>query len=400
MARIKELREKVKKDEATPEEEAELKELETEAAEEEAAEDEKSVESMVSKFVDLSNARLEKMFAEKFGDKAIDEKEVSKDATGFKAEYEKMSDGQKIHEYYKALLNKDTSKIKVMSEGTNADGGFLIPTILYNRIIQEQLDTPTIRSFATVITNCPKQFNLDQLVGRPKSYTRVEKAIKHTSTATLAQISLTPYSLYCLVPMTNELIEDAEAGGSITALMTKLMVESINMKEDQLFATGTGTSEPSGIDSYNATVHRTIATPANVVAADTLIAAQDRLGKFYRRNAKWFMNSQTYTKVKQLKDSQNRYLFIPDPTGDTEGTILGKGVLTQDDLPLTRIWYGDIKGYYIGDRGTLSVKYSEEATLEGIGNLFERNMTAIRIEKRVDGELADLDSMIVITGTN
>jgi hypothetical protein len=48
----------------------------------------------------------------------------------------------------------------------------------------------------------------------------------------------------------------------------------------------------------------------------------------------------------------------------------------------------------------MSVKYSEEATIEGVGNLFEKNMTAIRVEKRVDGELADLDSFCVITGTN
>jgi len=43
---------------------------------------------------------------------------------------------------------------------------------------------------------------------------------------------------------------------------------------------------------------------------------------------------------------------------------------------------------------------SEEATITGVGNLFERNEIAIRVEERVDGELADLNSASVLTGTN
>jgi len=72
-------------------------------------------------------------------------------------------------------------------------------------------------------------------------------------------------------------------------------------------------------------------------------------------------------------------------------------------LPAANIWFGDLKGYYIGYRGGLSVSKSTEASItQGTDsiNLFERNMFAIRVERRVDGELADLDSMVVLTGAN
>jgi HK97 family phage major capsid protein len=326
-------------------------------------------------------------------------KEIGKDL-GFAAEYEKMADKEKIEAYYKAIVAHDTAKLKVMSVGSTADGGFLVPTILFNEIVQEQRDFQIIRPLARVISNCPSTLNVDQLVGRPISKFRAEKALKDTSTATFAQISLTPYSLACIVVMTNELIEDSVAGGPITSLMTELIAKSIAEREEKAFAIGSGTTEPTGINAYAATVHRIYATPANVLTADSLIQAFYGLGQNYRKRAVWLMNSVTLTKARQLKDSQNRYLFIPDPNQEMAGTILGRPVYEQNDLPAANIWFGDVKGYWIGDRGTMSVKYSEEATIEGVGNLFEKNMTAIRVEKRVDGELADLDSFCVITGTN
>jgi HK97 family phage major capsid protein len=112
------------------------------------------------------------------------------------------------------------------------------------------------------------------------------------------------------------------------------------------------------------------------------------------------MNSTAYRKAMNLLDGQSRPIFIADPTGKIPGTILGYPVLRCDALPESEVWFGDLKGYWIGYRGGISVAKSTDATIEGIGNLFERNMFAIRVERRVDGELADLDSMVVITGAN
>jgi HK97 family phage major capsid protein len=331
----------------------------------------------------------------------IEEKEETKEI-GFKAEYEKMSDPQKMESFYKALLRNDTAKLKVMSVGDQALGGYLVPTVLYNQIVEEMRDEAIIRPLATVIPNCPATLQVDSLVGRPKASWRAEKAVKDTTTATFTQVSLTPYSLATIAPMTNELIADAEVGGLIVSMMTRLIAVAINEKEDQAFMAGTGVTQPTGIDAYNATVHRRETTPANVLTADSLIATFGRLGQKYRKNASWIMNSVTLTKVRQLKDSQNRYLFIDDLTsgGNIVGTILGRPVYEQNDLTHSRIWFGDVKGYWIGDRGGITVAKSEEATLEGVGNLFEKNMTAIRVEKRVDGELVDLDAFVVLSGTN
>ena len=174
----------------------------------------------------------------------------------------------------------------------------------------------------------------------------------------------------------------------------------MNEELERVFAVGAGTTQPTGIDNYNATVGRIVQTPANVLTADSLIDVVSRLGQKYLKNAVWLMTSKTWRVAMQLKDSQNRYLFIADPTGKTAGSILGYPVLRIDALPANRIWFGDLKGYWIGYRGGISVAKSTDATIEGIGNLFERNMFAIRVERRVDAEMADTNAFVVLTGTN
>ena len=409
MGRIKDLREKIADDKATDEEKEELKELEEEAVveTEEAKEDEKSIEAVATKLMAIMEA---KQVAK---DKVIDEKAETKE-TGFEAEYKAMDDDKKVITWLRALRDDDKPtlkaitaitipemvKLKVMNVGSSADGGYLVPTILYQRIVEEQRDISQIGARATVIDPCPANLNIDSLVGRSKMSWTAEKAIKDTSTATFNQITLTPYTVTCIVTITNKLEEDAEVVAPVSTYVTGLMAQSLNEELERVFAVGVGTTQPTGIDAYAATVHRIVATPANILTSDSLIDVVSRLGQKYLANAVWMMNSQAWRVAMQLKDSQNRYLFIADPTGKTPGSLLGYPILRVDSLPNGHIWFGDLKGYWIGYRGGINVAKSTDATIEGIGNLFERNMFAIRVERRVDAELADLDSLCVLTGAN
>ena len=390
MGRIKELRLKAEEGSATDEEKEELETLEGEAKEtEENTDEDKKVSELVSKFLTSVEAKI----AEKKDEKVNEVEEKKKELDALPKE-------ERIKQFITALIQNDKVQMKVLSEGTNADGGFLVPQEWELDIVEEMRDDSVIRPLATVISPCPKQLNIAQLATRPIVKFRGEKSIKDTSTLGFTQIALTPYSLACIVPLTKELVEDAEVGGNIVALVTRVIGTAIAEREDKAFAVGSGTNEPTGIDNYSGTVARSVTTPANVLTSDSLIETFYRLGQKYRKRAVWLMNGITLTKAMQLKDSQNRYLFIPDPTGQTPGTLLGRPVLEQNDLPLTRIWLGDLRGYWIGDRHGIAVDQSEEATLEGIGNLWERNMVAVRVEKRVDGEMADTNAFAVLNGTN
>jgi HK97 family phage major capsid protein len=400
MGRITELKKKIADGIATDEEVAELSDLKSEAAEEVKAEAdaeadasndaEKQMDLLVAKFLKkVTAAKSEETVETKVADASIISKE----------QYKSMDKDAKVKNFITALLENNHQKLQVMAEGTNALGGYLVPDEWYQTIVEELRNDTVIRPRAKVISMKTNQLNITQLATRPKVYWRGEAATKSTSTAEFAQISLTPYSLAVIVVMTKELVADATIGGDIISFMTDKIVTAIAEEEDKAFMTGNGSGRPTGIDNYAATVHRIVATPANVLAADSLIEVVSRLGTKYLRNAVWIMNSVTYRKAMQLKDSQNRYLFVPAPNTDSFGTILGYPVLRQDDLAQNHIWFGDLKGYWIGVREGISIMQSEEAQVAGY-SLFERNEIALRVEERIDGELADLDSFVCLTGTN
>jgi len=364
------------------------KEGKEEEIEEEAAKESEKFMANIQKMIDASVAKLGE---EKEEIKST--KEVTKD------EVDKMDKSQRISEFYTALIQNDKQKLQVLAEGTNALGGYLVPAVLYQDIIEELRDSAIIRSKATIIDPCPPHLDITNLASRPKVYWRGESAVKSTSTAEFGQISLTPYSLAVIVVLTRELVADAVIPASMTSYITRLLSVAIAEEEDKVFTTGNGTGRPTGIDAYAATIHRIVTTPANVLVPDSIIEAFYRLGSQYRKNAVWIMNSLTLTKAMQLKDSQNRYLFVADPTGVLPGTLLGKPVFEQNDLTQSHIWLADLRGYVIGIREGITVMQSEEAYVD-THSMFERNEIAIRVEERIDGETADLDSMVVITGTN
>jgi len=360
-----------------------------EKVEEEA---DKEAEKFMANIQKLVEAEVEKLVGKK-EEKLGDEKEITKESV------KEMDAQTRSTEFIRALLTNQKEKLQVLSEGTNALGGYLVPAVLYNQIVEEQRDVAVIRPRATVIDPCPKQLNIDQLATRPKVYWRSEAAVKSTSTLQFNQISLTPYSLAVIVVLTKELVADAQIPPSIINYVINQIATAIAEEEDKVFMVGTGSGQPTGIDTYSSTVHRTVTTAANVLTYDCLVDALYKLGSKYRRNAVWLMNSNTLRKVMLLKDSQNRPIFVADPTGDLPGTVLGRPVLEQNNLAESHIWLIDLKGYWIGVREGINVMQSEEASVGGYST-FERNEVAIRVEERVDGELADLDCAVCITGTN
>jgi len=266
----------------------------------------KQAEEMAEKVMALVEAKADKK-AKETKKKVESKKTIDKSV-------DKMDKVERTGRFINALIKNDKVQMKVLSEGVNADGGFLVPNYWHDEIVEEMRDDAVIRSRATVIDPCPKQLNINQLASRPIVFWRGEKAIKDTSTATYSQISLTPYSLACIVVMTKELATDAETGlpkGMIDHV-TRQVATAIYEEEDDRFAVGTGVGQPTGIDNYAATVGRITATPANVLNADSMIEAFFKLGAKYRKNAVWLMNSITLTKVRQLKDTQNRYLYRPE----------------------------------------------------------------------------------------
>jgi len=422
MGRIKELQEKADRSKA---EEKELQELLSEAKEsdtevekseesEEKAIDEaakkladkavEDAESRLSKSIDALTEKLNKgievptsddvsvkspkfIVDKKYGKKSVDELADIKETIKEREQKGKTSTeiSRKSMNFVQAMLAGDKQKLQILVEGTGSRGGFLVPDDYADMIIEDIRDASTMRGIADVMTTSSDTLHLPNLAARPQASFRAEAATKQTTTVDFGENVFTPYSIASIVGLSNELVADAQlgVGSSIVNKVAEYMGTAIAEREDRAFWTGSGTNEPTGVDQY------TIGTIASGVTdsnrADTLIQTYWRLPQGYRNRAVWVANAVTLERLRALKDSQNNYL-MGAITGTAQPTILGRPVVEANWVAGGTVYFGDFSYYVIVDRAGLEVAVSDEAVVAST-SAFESNLTYVRVEKRVDGEL-------------
>lgn len=328
-------------------------------------------------------------------DKALGKKHTVEELSEIKVELpgrkkagkENYEVSQKTVEFFSALYSGDHQKLQILNEGTGADGGFLVPEEFANVIIEDIRDQNVMRQLASVMTTTSNQVHIPSLISRPKAAWRVEKATKNTSTATFAENILTPYSLAVIVPLSNELVADAKlgVGGSIVNYIAGLMATSLNEAEEDAFWNGNGSGKPTGIDNYTFRTYNAGAGATDAQRADNIVNAYSNTPQGYRNKGVWVANMGTWAEVARLKDSQGRYL-LTDLAGANTQLLKGRPVYEVNYLAGGKMFFGDFSFYQIVDREGISVRISDEATVAG-SSAFEKNLTFVRVEKRVDAEL-------------
>lgn len=421
MGRIKELQEKAS---LTVDEQKELDELlaeakaadgvEVEQADEEKALDEAAkkladkavadAEDRISKSIDKLTEKLSKGFEvaddakitvdsprfivdKKYGKKTVEELDDIKETIT-----ERATKGKKVTEisrkslnFVQAWLTGDKQKLQVLVEGTGSRGGFLVPDDYADMIVEDIRDASTMRGLADVMTTTSDTLHLPNLASRPQAAFRSEAAVKQTSTVDFGENVFTPYSIATIVGLSNELVADAQlgVGASIVNKVAEYMATAIAEREDRAFWTGNGTGQPTGISTY--TLGTMSGGITDTTRADALIQTYFRLPQGYRNRAVWAASSATLERMRSLKDSQNNYL-MGAITGTATPTILGRPVVEANWVANGTVYFGDFGYYVIVDREGLEVRVSDEAVVAST-SAFENNLTYVRVEKRVDGEL-------------
>lgn len=418
MGRISELREKEEKGKLSEAEEKELKELLAEAKDaeevsEEETDEEKALDEAADKFVEKATAKLaeqtkpledlvaklSKSYASpkdhnktkfivdpqmgRVPVEKLDEVEIK--VPGREKKQHKTVTKRTLH-YLQALLTGDMQKVQVLVEGTAALGGYLVPEEWSNILVEDRRDAVVMRQLATTVNVSSDTYHLAFSDTRPHVAWRSEAAVKATTTAQFNEITLTPYSLAATLPLSDELVADATVGGSVIQIVTNQLVRAIAEEEEKAFWTGNGSGRPTGIDNYSFTEVGVAAGASDTVRADAYKASYWRLGQGYRNQAVYAANARTWARAHTLKESTtNAYLLQRLP--DSPLPVLnGRPCYEVNDLPDGRVFFGDFSNYYIGDREGIRVKQSDEATVAGY-SAFERDLTWLRVEERVDAEL-------------
>ena len=426
MGKIKELQEKVAKGLATDEEVKELNELKAEAVEvseksaEVDAEVDKLADELVNKVESKMGSKLDDVLkAIKKGNKVKEEaksvkyivnKELGKVSVDELAEKKisvpgRKEAGKKVTEismksveFVDALMTGNKEKLQLLTEGTAAAGGYLVPEEFANMIVEDIRDQSVMRQLAQSMTISTDTLHLPSLDSRPKAAWRSEAAVKATSTATFSELVFTPYSQAVIVGLSQELAADASLGvsGSIVNYVGGLMAQALRENEEKAFWTGNGSGKPTGVNNYSLAGRDAGGTDSSL--ADAIKKTYWDLPQGYRNGAVWVGHQQAWARVNSMKNSQNDYLLTMVADGPTT-RLGGSPVYEQNDLPTDILLFGNFSYYQIVDRQGITVDFSTEATVAG-SSAFEKNLVYVRCESRVDGELTLTNAVRKISGLN
>lgn len=257
-----------------------------------------------------------------------------------------------------------------MSMGNN---GAIIPTSIANRIIKSVKDRCPILAGATI-------YNVRGTLKVPvwgKANTTHDIAVGYQSEFTditadsgaFSSVDLGGYLAGALT-LIGRSVENNGAFSVVDFIVSQMAEEIAIWIEGQLLK-GTGSSACQG--ALNTTTTLTAAS-STAVTADELIGLQAKIKQAYQRKACWTMHPDTFTEIRKLKDSQNRYLLQDDISNEFPYRLLGKPVYLSDNMPTMAasakaILYGDYSGLSVNFREQISIEVLREhyATKHAIG---------------------------------
>lgn len=207
---------------------------------------------------------------------------------------------EKLRNYY--------AKASGMSEGINADGGFMIPpefsTALLNALAQAAVIAPKCRNFpvnnnlALPFVNLTTQAT--SWTGGVTIYKPAESVAKDTSFPKLAKCELKLNKLTAVIYATDELLNDSPI--ALETFLTTMVSTEMALTKDEDIINGSGAGEAQGIMNSPAliSVTKESSQPATTINFDNVLKMWSRLYGPSMRNAVWLISQDSMQQIMKL----------------------------------------------------------------------------------------------------
>ena len=283
--------------------------------------------------------------------------------------------------FWNGMRSKHASVSNVLSEGTDSEGGYLVPDEYENTLVQALEGENVIRGRSHVITTSNGTHKIPVVASKGEASWIDENGAYPEDDDTFAQVNIDAHKIGTIIKVSEELLNDSAF--NLESYFAQEFGRRIGTKEEEAFINGNGSSKPTGILT-SAEVGVTAASD-KTITADELIDLFYSLKGVYRRNAVWVLNDTTVKAIRKLKDNNGQYIWQPALKDGDHDTLLGRPILTTGAMPeiaadAKPVIFGDLSYYWIGDRQGVTFKRLNEryADMGQVGFL---------ASKRVDGKL-------------
>ena len=270
----------------------------------------------------------------------------------------------------------------VLSEGVDANGGYLVPEEFERQIVDALREENVMRQLCKIITTANERKIPIAGTHSVAAWT-AENAAYTESNPTFDQKTIDAYKLTDLIKVSIELLDDGAF--PLEPYIAQEFANAFGVAEETAFCVGSGSGQPTGLFTANGGTVGVTAAGATAVTADEIISLIYALKAPYRKNAKFLMNDSTVAALRKLKDGNGQYLWQPSVQAGQPDKLLGYDIFTSPYVPVMAagayaIAYGDFQNYWIADR--------TGRTVQRLNELYSTNgQVGFVATERVDGKI-------------
>lgn len=257
-----------------------------------------------------------------------------------------------------------------LTTSSDPDGGYVVPDEVDRNISRVLGTMSAMRQIANVVQVGTSTYKrLVNQGGATSGWVGEQQPRPETSTPTLREIALVTAELYANPSATQQMLDDAWF--NVEQWLADEVAIEFAEQEAEAFITGNGVNKPRGLLSYTAVANASyswgglgyVATGVAAALSDSTHNGVDALFDLYyalksgyRNNATWLMSDAVMGAVRKLKDGDGNYIWAPPSSAAELSTVMGKTVVTDDNMPIIDagnfpIAFGDFRrGYTIADR--------------------------------------------------
>lgn len=286
------------------------------------------------------------------------------------------------HEDFGLVMRGKRPIHDVLSEGTDANGGYLVPDEFERFIVDTLKEENVMRRLCKVITTNNER-KIPVAANHTTATWTAENAAYTESSPTFGQKTIDAYKLTDLIKISNELLEDS--GFDLENYIAREFAYAFGAAEEQAFCVGTGSGQPTGLFTANGGTVGVTTASSTAITTDEIISLVYALKAPYRKNAKFLMNDATVAALRKLKDSNGQYLWQPSIQAGQPDKLLGYEIYTSPYAPIVAagaltIAFGDFQNYWIADR--------TGRTVQRLNELYSTNgQVGFVGTERVDGKI-------------
>jgi HK97 family phage major capsid protein len=249
---------------------------------------------------------------------------------------------------------------------TVAAGGYAIPEGFYNELQDNMLAFGGARDGATVLTT-----SSGNAIPIPTSDATTQKAqivgegsaLSSPQDPTFGVVTLNAFMYRSLILISLELLQDSAF--NMEAWIKAKLAEYVARGTNTHFTTGNGSSQPQGYITGGTSGHT--ADASNAVSYNDLVSLEHSVDPAYRRGAgvRWKFADSTLKLLKQLKDSENRPLWLPGLAVREPDTILGYRYTINQDMAAVEasaksVAFGDFAKFFVRDVSNMLIVRANE----------------------------------------